>query len=67
MEKLWVRHIREALKSGFADHIDLSDYVNANDSVRDKAFLSRGLAALAIQRFTGLSCSRESMLQRSTS
>ncbi|MDN3357625.1 AIPR family protein [Actinomadura sp. DC4] len=54
MKKLWVRHIREAIKTGFSDHIDLHDYANANESVREKAFLSRGLAALAVQRFTGL-------------
>jgi hypothetical protein len=51
-----VRHVREALKTGFAEHINLSDYSNANESVREKAFLSRGLAALAVQRFTGLTC-----------
>lgn len=55
MKKLWVRHIREALKTGFADHIDLSDYAKASASLREKALLSRGLAALAIQRFMGLS------------
>jgi hypothetical protein len=54
VKKLWVRHIREALKTGFSSYIDLSDYAKANESVREKAFLSRGLAALAIQRFTGL-------------
>jgi hypothetical protein len=54
MKKLWVRHVREALKTNFTGCIDLDDYANANESVREKAFLSRGLAALAVQRFTGL-------------
>jgi AIPR protein len=55
MSKLWVRHVQKALKTGFNGLIPLSDYANANDSVREKAFLSRALAALAIQRFTSLS------------
>ncbi|MFE2038182.1 AIPR family protein [Streptomyces scopuliridis] len=55
MKRLWVRHIKEALHTGFADHIDMSDYEKASDSVREKSFLSRALAALAVQRFTELS------------
>jgi len=55
MKKLWVRHIKDALHTGFADHIDMSDYEKASPSVREKAFLSRSLAALAVQRFTELS------------
>ncbi|KIF73959.1 hypothetical protein QR77_08075 [Streptomyces sp. 150FB] len=55
MKRLWVRHIREALHTGFAEHIDMSDYAKASDSVREKSFLSRSLAALAVQRFTELS------------
>jgi len=41
MKRLWVRHIKEALHAGFADHIDMSDYAQASDSVREKSFLSR--------------------------
>ncbi|GAA2661207.1 AIPR family protein [Streptomyces aculeolatus] len=55
VKKLWIRHVKEALHKGFADHIDMSDYARASDSVREKAFLSRSLAALAVQRFTELS------------
>ncbi|SCK15446.1 AIPR family protein [Streptomyces sp. WMMB 322] len=55
MKKLWVRHIKDALHTGFEEHIDLSDYEKAPASVREKAFLSRALAALAVQRFTELS------------
>lgn len=55
MKKLWVRHIKDALHTGFEEHIDLSDYEKATASVREKAFLSRALAALAVQRFTELS------------
>ncbi|WP_244900648.1 AIPR family protein [Streptomyces nanshensis] len=55
MKKLWVRHIKDALHTGFEEHIDLSDYEKAPASVREKAFLSRALAALTVQRFTELS------------
>ncbi|MGP4017584.1 AIPR family protein [Saccharopolyspora sp. 5N708] len=54
MNKLWVRHIREALNTNFAERIQLEDYKRASDSLREKAFLTRALAALAVQRFTGL-------------
>jgi hypothetical protein len=55
MNKLWVRHVRDAINSGFADIIPLDDYSNASPSAREKAFLSRALAALAVQRFTAQS------------
>ncbi|MGA3525062.1 AIPR family protein [Melissospora conviva] len=54
MNNLWVRHVREAIRTGFSGFIDLSDYAASSDSLREKAFLSRGLAALAVQRYTGL-------------
>ena len=55
MSKLHVRHVREALEVLYSDKIDLTDYANASDSQRTKAFLSRALAALSVQRLTDLS------------
>jgi AIPR protein len=54
MSKLHVRHVRGALEQMYDGKIDLSDYVRASDSHRTKAFLSRALAALAVQWATDL-------------
>jgi hypothetical protein len=54
MSKLHVRHVRDALERLYTGKVDLSDYANASESHRTKAFLSRALAALAVQRSTDL-------------
>lgn len=54
MSKLHVRHVREALERQYGGKIDVSDYANASEAQRTKVFLSRALAALALERFTDL-------------
>lgn len=53
MNPIQIRHVREALQRDFTDRIDLSDIDNRPQQERDQAFLSRALAALALQDVTG--------------
>lgn len=54
MSRLHVRHVREALHRDFDRVVDFSDYAAAGDEQREKVFLTRSLAARAVQRFTSL-------------
>ncbi|MFJ8644901.1 AIPR family protein [Streptomyces sp. NPDC093546] len=54
MRALRVRHIEDSLTEDFEGRIDLSDYDGKPEKQRRPAFLSRALAARAIQRFTGM-------------
>ncbi|MDG9674346.1 AIPR family protein [Micromonospora sp. DH14] len=54
MSKLHVRHIREALERSYAGLIDFSDVGDASEAHKSKLFLTRALAAFAIQRLTNL-------------
>ncbi|MET8373141.1 AIPR family protein [Micromonospora profundi] len=54
MNPLQVRHVRESLMRQFEDCIDLSDIDDkAPPRHREQAFLSRALAAMAVQRLAG--------------
>lgn len=55
MSKLHVRHVAAALHQRFDGLIDLTDVATANDSHREQTFLTRALAAQAIQRVAGVS------------
>ncbi|MGI5340254.1 AIPR family protein [Streptomyces sp. CA-181903] len=55
MRALRVRHIEDSLSQDFKEKIDLSDYEGRSTKQERSAFLSRALAARAIQRFTSLS------------
>lgn len=52
MSIVQVRHIRAALTRDFSDVVDMSDYSEKTSSQRESAFLSRGLAAYALQTLT---------------
>lgn len=54
MRELQVSRVADSIRTRFRDLIDLDDVANANDEVRDKALLTRGLAAMALQRLTGI-------------
>ncbi|GAB2922612.1 AIPR family protein [Streptomyces mayteni] len=49
MNPVHIRQVREALEERFRAHIDMGDRQWPSDEDRDQAFLSRALAALAIQ------------------
>jgi hypothetical protein len=53
MNPIQLRHIREALRRDFTERIDLSDISNHPQQERDQAFLSRALAAMALQDVAG--------------
>lgn len=53
MNLLHVRHVREALEREYRGLIDLSDLERLPDKHKTQAFLSRALAALAVQYLTG--------------
>ncbi|MEH1099350.1 AIPR family protein [Micromonospora sp. CPCC 205561] len=54
MNPLQVRHVREALVRQFEGHIDLSDLDDkAPARHREQSFLSRALAAMAVQHLVG--------------
>ncbi|WP_438485709.1 AIPR family protein [Streptomyces sp. S186] len=55
MRALRVGHIRDSLKADYSNLIDLSDYKGKSEEQSVPAFLSRALAARAVQRFTGIS------------
>ncbi|WP_176559014.1 AIPR family protein [Micromonospora sp. WMMA1996] len=55
MNPLQVRHVREALVRQFEEHIDLSDVdAKAPERHREQVFLSRALAAMAVQHLAGI-------------
>ncbi len=54
MSNLQVRHVADSLRLTYADLVDLSDVGTADDEQRDKALLTRALAAYAIRRFTAV-------------
>lgn len=49
MSSLHVGYVRKAIVDRFTDLIDMSDQARLPDAQRHQAFLSRGLAALAVQ------------------
>lgn len=55
---LHVRHVRGALEREFQDKMDLSDVAKMPERERKQAFLSRALAALAVQYLTGCESKR---------
>ncbi|MFC8899290.1 AIPR family protein [Streptomyces cinereoruber] len=55
MRVLHVRHIQDSLSDDYDGLINLSDYDGKPENQRRPAFLSRALAARAVQRFTGFS------------
>lgn len=54
MSKLFVRHLREALQQRFNGLIDLADVASAPEPQQESAFLTRALAAFALQRVCGV-------------
>ncbi|MFC8514909.1 AIPR family protein [Streptomyces sp. NPDC057257] len=55
MRALHVRHVQDSLKQDFDGLIDLADYAGRNETQKLNGFLSRALAARAVQRFTSMS------------
>lgn len=55
MTTLHVRHVATALHQRFDGLIDLADVANAGENQREQAFLTRALAAQALQRVSGAS------------
>jgi len=55
MTTLHVRHVATALHQRFDGLIDLADVSNAGENQREQAFLTRALAAQALQRVSGAS------------
>jgi hypothetical protein len=53
MSEHTIRRIAGVIEAKFGGHIDLADWSGKPDHERQAAFLSRGLAALAIHRLTG--------------
>ncbi|MFJ4095254.1 AIPR family protein [Kitasatospora sp. NPDC089913] len=49
MSKLHVRYVRKAIEDRFTDFIDMKDKAKVAEKDYTQAFLSRGLAALAVQ------------------
>jgi hypothetical protein len=58
VNKIHVRHVRQALTNRFSGLIDLDDLANRPEPHRQQAFLSRALAAQAIQHFAGVDAKR---------
>lgn len=54
MTPLRVRHVADSLHAKFATLIDMSDSMTAPDQQREKTFLTRALAAQALQRIAGI-------------
>ena len=54
MSKLHVRHVATSLHQRFDAHIDLTDVATAGTTQREQTFLTRALAAQAIQRICGV-------------
>ena len=54
MSKLHVRHVAAALEQRFASLIDLDDVASAGEEQRKQTFLTRALAAQALQRVSGV-------------
>ncbi len=49
MSKLHVEYVRKAIEERFTGLIDMADQAKFSEKQRQQAFLSRGLAALAVQ------------------
>jgi hypothetical protein len=56
-----VRHVREALFRTYRGLVDVSDLERKPEPDRDQAFLSRALAALAVQHETGYSADQAAL------
>lgn len=54
MTALRVRHVAAALHRRFDGLVDLADVASAGEPQREQAFLTRALAAQAVQRLTGI-------------
>ncbi|MEU4695069.1 AIPR family protein [Actinoplanes sp. NPDC023714] len=58
MNKIHVRHVRQVLMKRFTGLIDLDDLSNRPEKDRQQSFLSRALAAQAIQHLAGVDVKR---------
>src|SRR5690349_19695139 len=58
MNRIHVRHVRQALVRTFSGLIDIDDLAKRTDQQRQQAFLSRALAAQAVQYVAGVDARR---------
>lgn len=55
MSKIQVNHLKTAIENLFSGKIDMSDYAKKPEAEKEKAFLSRGLAAFSLHILASIS------------